>query len=133
MDEAKASTPLEFSVSKLYVKNAGERKGLGVFAKQAIAAGASIECCPIIACPDEQWQALEQTTLRDFYLYLDEDNVGIALGYGSLYNHSDNPNAEVRRFPDRHYIEYVALRDIAVDEEICFKYRCAPWFTVVDK
>ena len=50
--------------------------------------------------------------------------MALALGYGSLYNHSYNPNA---RYDDvgRQIKEYSALRDIQRGEEITINYNGA--------
>ena len=48
-------------------------------------------------------------------------------GFGGLYNHSDTPNLKMVRCHDNDTIELVALRDIAQDEELCWKYSCTWW------
>ena len=50
------------------------------------------------------------------------------LGYGSLYNHSEDPNAEyIHQFDDAY--AFAALRDIADGEEITISYSDAWWET----
>ena len=48
-------------------------------------------------------------------------------GFGGLYNHSDTPNVRLERHYDTDTVEFVALRDIAQDEELCWKYNCTWW------
>ena len=51
--------------------------------------------------------------------------VAVALGYGSIYNHSFQPNATFRlESPDA--IEFVALRQIEANEEITLNYNGQP-------
>jgi hypothetical protein len=66
------------------------------------------------------------------------EDAAIALGFGSLYNHSSRPNATyIKCFEDR-AIDFVALRDIKAGEEITVFYRSlseglAPlWFEPID-
>jgi SET domain-containing protein len=46
------------------------------------------------------------------------------LGWGSIYNHDLNPNADID-YPDikeEKYLQFKAVRDIEVGEEIVFNY-----------
>lgn len=107
-------------------------KGRGVFAQRRFAEGETIERCPVIVLPDPEWELLEETTLRDYYFYWDEDAVAIAAGCGMLYNHSETPNAQAITLPEERAMEFVALQAIDVDEEITIRYRCPPWFEVAE-
>ena len=51
----------------------------------------------------------------------------VMFGYGSLYNHSDTPNTTLVRHVAERFVEFVALRDIAADEELLWKYNCTWW------
>jgi SET domain-containing protein len=62
----------------------------------------------------------------------------MVLGNGSLYNHSFKPNAQyIRKYEDK-LMEYVALQDIEVGEEITINYNGIPdnydevWFDVIE-
>jgi hypothetical protein len=48
-------------------------------------------------------------------------HVAMSLGYGSIYNHSDAPNAKYAMEPPD-VMEFLALRDIAAGEEITIDY-----------
>ena len=50
----------------------------------------------------------------------------MALGYGSLYNHSFFPNAEYIKVWEERVIRFVALRDIRDGEEITINYNGSP-------
>jgi hypothetical protein len=52
----------------------------------------------------------------------------IGLGYLSLYNHGDQPNARLEHHYDSDEISVVALRDIAAGEEITYDYVVPLWF-----
>lgn len=46
----------------------------------------------------------------------------VALGFGSIYNHTDNPNAMYKEYEKELTIDFIALRDIQKDEEITVNY-----------
>ena len=102
-------------------------RGRGVFAIQPISRDELIESCPVIRFEPRNTAVLEATPLHD-YLYSwsnDYREVAIALGYGSLYNHSYQPNS---RYDDDAAAQmiFTAIRDIAADEEITINYNGAP-------
>ncbi|GAC1538801.1 MAG: SET domain-containing protein-lysine N-methyltransferase [Polyangiales bacterium] len=121
----------------LIVRHTAER-GRGVFAEAPIADGTLIEECPVIVLPAGEVEAAMRTHLGSYAFQWGgtRDECAIALGYGSLYNHSDDPNAiYVRRLEDQ-VIAFVSLRAIAAGEEITVSYhggfgdRSPVWFAV---
>lgn len=103
-------------------------KGRGVVALRRILRGEVIERAPVIPVPDPLWELLERTPLGDVYYLWTDDSVAVACGFGSLYNHSSSPNAHHHPCIEEDVMEYVALRDIAIGEEVCISYRCPLWF-----
>jgi SET domain-containing protein len=61
--------------------------------------------------------------LHDYYFQWDGDQAAIALGLGSLYNHSEAPNAEFEMDYDFDQIRFAAILDIAAGQEITTDYR----------
>jgi SET domain-containing protein len=113
-------------------------KGRGVFARAAFAKGDLIEAAPIILIPAEQWHFIEPTVLALYIFNFgpEGEHAAIALGYGSLYNHSYSPNAEyIKNWEDR-LIRFVAVRNIEKGDEITVNYNGSPdnqnpiWFDV---
>jgi SET domain-containing protein len=113
-------------------------KGRGVFARRLIRKGELIEKVPMLVLPVEEFHdGLGKTSLANYCFNWKEGTVALALGYGSLYNHSYKPNA---RYDDvwPQTKEFTALRDIAPGEEITVNYngkpksRSAVWFEVVE-
>jgi SET domain-containing protein len=99
-------------------------RGRGVFAIQPISCDELIESCPIIRFEPQHRAALAATPLHK-YLYGwsdDGSEVAIPLGYGSLYNHSDEPNASYHRNRSRNAIDFIATKCIAIGEEITISY-----------
>lgn len=111
-----------------YIKQT-KNKGRGVFARSKITKGTIFEVCPIIPLPDNDpiFSISEKSMLENYYLAW-EDGVAIGLGYASLYNHSENPNAERIDLLGRNCVCYKSLSDILPNEEITVKYRCEPWW-----
>lgn len=100
------------------------KAGRGVFAKRTILANELIEICPVILIPNTQVQHVRYTELFNYYFSWGEqrEHAAIALGYGSLYNHSYDPNATyIKKLPEN-TIEFVALRPIQKDSEILVNY-----------
>lgn len=98
-------------------------KGRGVFARRAIREGAVIERVPVLVVPYGDDDA--DSSLTPYYFTWGEGTVALALGYGSLYNHSYQPNA---RYDDvgRQTKVFTALRDIEPGEEITVNYNGDP-------
>ena len=107
---------------------------------ETISKGELIELCPVIVLSAEDTVLIHKTKLHDYYFVWDieEKSAALALGYGSLYNHSDEPNAEFElMIPDK-MIRIYALADIPAGEEICLDYmglkdtEASLWFQPVE-
>lgn len=113
-------------------------KGRGVVAVAAIAAGEVIERAPVIVSSDHEWPQLEKTALYHYVFEWgpQDQHSAIALGYGSIYNHSYDPNAAYELHLDDLLVGIVARRAIAAGEEITTNYNRDPgdrapvWFEV---
>lgn len=111
--------------SKIYLApSAITEAGRGVFAAQPIKKGEVIEECPVIVVQEKDAATLKETELRNYYFMWGEGLrlVAIALGFGSLYNHSYEPNATYMKKPEEKMINFVAIKDIITDEEITVNY-----------
>jgi SET domain-containing protein len=102
--------------------------GRGVFADRQFRAGELVESCEVLRIPAAQLEAVQQTVLSHYLFSCDDGSrdVAIALGYGSLYNHSDNANAEYTKDAQSNIIAFTARRDIAPGEEVTVTY-VRPW------
>ncbi|MGE3819259.1 MAG: SET domain-containing protein [Isosphaeraceae bacterium] len=100
-------------------------KGRGVFARRAIRKGDVIERVPVLVLAVDQIKdAAVWGEVANYVFQWGEGTVALALGYGSLYNHSYRPNA---RYDDgaRQKV-FTALRDVAAGEEITINYNGDP-------
>lgn len=109
--------------------------GRGVFAAKTFLAGEIIEICPVLLIPENQVRYIDRTDLQDYY-FIWNKSIAIALGYGSLYNHSYNANANAtKRFNDNELV-ITAVDMITIGTEICINYLGEPdargsvWFPV---
>ena len=101
-------------------------KGRGVFARRAIREGEVIERVPVLVLSvAEVEDASAWEGLASYCFLWGERSLALALGYGSLYNHSFQPNA---RYDDlgRQTKVFTALRDIEPGEEITVNYNGDP-------
>jgi SET domain-containing protein len=109
---------------KIYVKNSPVH-GLGVFASEKINKGEIFEVCPILSLPMKFGEVSP--------LFIDyrfnwpsgtsewEEQV-ISLGFGSLYNHSESPNAYWYSDNETRTFKFASSRDIEPEEEIFVWY-----------
>jgi hypothetical protein len=95
-----------------------------VFAARRFEPGETIEVCPVIALSEADARALDGTGLYDYYFGWGEGGkaAAIALGNGSLYNHSPAPNAMHRKQVADGVISIVAVECIERGEEIFIRY-----------
>jgi SET domain-containing protein len=110
---------------KIYVSESKiPDSGRGVFAKVYIKKGEIIEICPVIEIPKNDFANINQSFLVTYFFSYGakKDKLVIALGFGSIYNHTYEPNATYRQKEKEQIMEFVALEDIKKDEEITVNY-----------
>ena len=105
-----------------------ELSGRGVFCANEIPPDCLIEICPVIKIPISEITHLEKTTLFNYYFEWGEDNDegAIALGLGSLYNHSTSPNARYLIDLQKDTIDFYSIKEIQAGEEITVNYLGLP-------
>ncbi|WP_408097134.1 SET domain-containing protein-lysine N-methyltransferase [Peredibacter sp. HCB2-198] len=102
---------------KVYIQH-DPKKGRGVFADQAVIKKQIIETCELLLMDLQE----VGPTLEGYVYQYNKKLVALALGNGSLYNHSDDPNSHFY-FNYRKKLLYIeALREIGPDEEITVNY-----------
>ena len=114
-------------------------KGRGVFADRNIVRAELIERAPVLIVPAEEWSYIRSTILDNYCFRFgpNQEHAALAMGYGSLYNHSYTPNAVYEVKDEQMVVQFKALRDIAAGEEITVNYNRDPqdrspvWFEVL--
>lgn len=102
--------------------------GWGVFAIERIDAHVIFESCPLIlfhkVILDNYYRmhGTDRHMLDDYLFKWEKGHMAIALGYGSIYNHSNEPNATFRSKTDVSVIEFISRRVIEPGEEIFIHY-----------
>ena len=105
-----------------------DKKGRGVFTEQYIEAGTIVEIAPVLVLPPADVECIKKTKLYDYYFLWSETEeiIAIALGYGSIYNHSYTPNLIYETYYEDEKIHFIALRDIEAGEELTINYNHDP-------
>jgi len=122
--------------SKLHVKKS-EIHGIGVFAAEDIPKGELLEISRLLKL---EWRMKYQydKVLRD-YSWVSNcqckecqthgQNMFLALGFGSLYNHSDSPNTNMEINYANQTLIVVAKEDIKQGDEVFVSYGANYWKT----
>jgi SET domain-containing protein len=100
-------------------------KGRGVVSVKKVKKFTLIEECPVLLF---KVQENEKHLLEGYSFRWDKNQIALALGNGSLYNHSSNPNLLHLQNKKNKTVEFYSARDIKAGEELCFKYSDNLWF-----
>ena len=113
------------------VVSADEHVGMGpdggVFAARSFVAGETIEIVPVILLHASTWAGLARTVVapKCFPWRQGDHRAAFALGHSALYRESGTPSAAFVAAPGSRTIGFLALRAIAVGEEITIAARAA--------
>ena len=97
-------------------------KGRGVFTDTPIAKDDVIEICPILELSAADAEIIEQTIVGSYIYTYQEGRSCLVFGYGSLYNHSKQPNIRVLDYYDKGEFHVIAKRHIKAGEELLLDY-----------
>ncbi|WP_155767501.1 SET domain-containing protein [Sporosarcina ureilytica] len=121
------------------IKDTG-KYGRGIFATRDIKKGELIEVSPVIVSHRNEWKYLKKTILNDYCFSWGEkyEHTALALGYGSIFNHSYSPNAYFIYNMENQSIDFYTRLDIKMGEEITINYNedaddtSSLWFDVLE-
>jgi SET domain-containing protein len=108
-------------MSKVLVKNS-KIQGRGVFAKRDIARGRVIEVSPVLILSANDSKKIANTSLVNYHYEWGKGTYALAMGAGSLFNHSYKANAQYYMNYNNDTISFYAVRDIKKGEEIFINY-----------
>lgn len=116
------------SRSKLISNN--DERNRGLFTKKKIKKNKNILICPIIPINIKDYTVLENSKheLGNYVFCWDEKDTCFVLGFGSLFNHSDNPNIEWYEDKEKKLMYFYTSKKIKKDEELLINYG-ESWFT----
>jgi len=121
---------LEIYMNEIQIKNS-EIHGRGVFASDIIKKDDLIEVAPLVRL---EWKLRYQydRVIRDYCWVntkcecqdckMHGPGLYLAMGYGSMYNHHDSPNTNIKLDYENLKLIVTANRDILKDEEIFISY-----------
>ncbi len=116
----------------LEVKVSPSGAGRGVFATRRFDEGEEIERCPMLIAEPERGDDLESGA-EGYVFGWGDGQIALALGYGSLYNHSYDANATTLETGDELVVS--ATRPIEAGDEIYINYMGTAqegvWFDVL--
>ncbi|WFD43261.1 tRNA-specific adenosine deaminase subunit tad3 [Malassezia psittaci] len=101
--------------------------GRGVFASKNIARDIVVEVSPVLLFDPTEYRDHGKYTVLDSYTFVWEkrekgSTMALALGLGSLFNHSCNPNISYELDKSAHCIRYRTAREISAGDELCISY-----------
>lgn len=108
-----------------FIQETGTRKGKGVFAARPFAAGDTVEICPVVCFVDGSNDLpleLRRVIFNWGHLTGNPGTQGFALGYGSMYNHSNPANLRYQADAASITLHFIAVRPIAAGEELTVNY-----------
>ncbi|MGH8601962.1 MAG: SET domain-containing protein-lysine N-methyltransferase [Gammaproteobacteria bacterium] len=119
-----------------HVKDTGTAIGRGIYASRSISPGGIVEISPVILVsgdfddlPTEirhivfNWNVLAK--MSGFH--------AIALGYGSMYNHSNPANLRYDACGNGQFLRFIAVSQITKDTELTVNYNALEGYPTSDK
>jgi len=96
--------------------------GRGIFAGRRFRKGEIIEICPAVPVGMRFGKKCDGEVLEHYLFQWGPRGSAVVLGYGSIYNHSNSPNASFRPRMSKLELVFRALRDIEIGEQILVDY-----------
>ena len=109
--------------NKIYI-NDSPIHNLGVFSSQEIKKGEVIDVCPFLSFPQTSEEKIPVFSNYTFCFPRSEvwTTHALVMGYGSYYNHSENPNVDWYTDEDNKTFVFFALQDVDKDKELFINY-----------
>ena len=111
--------------ASIYITETGTALGRGVFAAKEFNPGEVVEVAPVVLV-NENFQDLPITIQQLVFNWSRLTNsdipFAVAVGFGSLYNHADDPNLRYKADSHTNTIKFIAERCIAPEEQLTINY-----------
>ena len=101
-----------------------EGAGSGVFATKDFLVGDIVEVAPILPIPIKD---TADNILKDYVFMYDGSYYGMALAYGGMYNHQNDPNLNYTYTDDKKFMIYKANKNIKTGDELFVSYGLGWW------
>jgi hypothetical protein len=109
-------------VNKIFVGVSPSLKIRGIISNANFQKGTVIERCPVILYPISQEPIIELTELTKYHFYWTKKYNAIALGFGSLYNHSYCANCDYSRNYKEKVMIFKTVKRVKEGEELTINY-----------
>lgn len=102
--------------------------GRGVITTKLIKKSCLFYIADLIELSRKDSETVDKTMLKNYVYDLGKGQSGLALGFGSLFNHSNNPNVNyfIVKENKRRVIVYQAIRNIKAGEQLFIDYGYQP-------
>ncbi|KAF9481206.1 hypothetical protein BDN70DRAFT_912372 [Pholiota conissans] len=121
--------PPHFNTSGCIIKSTRD-KGRGVYASRLIPRNTLVEVSPVLLFSKDEYEKYGKHTIIDHYSFKWPDGrLALALGLGSIFNHSHSPNTSYTRDTKLDCIMYTTVHDVQPGEELCIYYGDNLWFS----
>jgi len=115
------------------IKDHGAGSGRGLFASEPLLRGTLIHSAPCLLVTKASYQEHAKHTVLEHYLFnTPNGDKLLALGYGSIFNHSDSPNVDYRIDKPNLTVNYYASKGVEKGEELFIYYGASLWFEDVN-
>lgn len=99
-----------------------EGMGRGIEANECFHAGDVVEISPVLIVYEDEAELIYKTILNMYVFAWDDEDLAVAFGMGSLFNHSKSPNLEYDNDYENKTIRFIANRDIMKGEQLFIDY-----------
>lgn len=99
-----------------------KKYGRGIFANKNIKKGTIVEISELITIDSTKEDKMVSSTKLKHYLYLYKDTSALALGLGSLFNHSNHPNVSWKMNEKNKTIVFKVNQDIEKGQQLFIDY-----------
>jgi len=110
---------------KIEVKKS-QISGNGVFATTQILKDELIEVSNLIILEHNEIKFIDKTKLYNYYFSWPNNTAALALGFGSIYNHSYTPNCKYKKDLKNKTLGFYAIKKIKKGDEILVNYNGNP-------
>lgn len=106
--------------------------GRGLYATKNIKKGQVVELSPVIPLTGWEHDHLKSTVMNTYVFEWDSDGAALALGFGSLFNHSQDCNVTYDSLLKSKQIKFTATRNIKKGEQLLINYGYEPEYGIAE-
>lgn len=112
-------------MNKIFISKS-KIQGNGIFAKVNIRKNSIIDICPVLIFSAKDANIIENTSIGSYHYQWTRGKYVLALGFGSLFNHSYDANCQYEMQYKEKTIRFIACKNIKKGEEVFINYNGDP-------